>query len=314
MTILMTDEDVARFIAPDPGAVVRLIREAVRAAEHGSLLGGPRRVLDLGSGAMTVTPGVLDDRVWGYRIYDSIPHPSGGRGDHVTVVADQPTGKVRAIHVGRKLGEHRTGAIGGVAVDLLARRDATRVGVIGVGRQAWTQVWAITAVREGATFAVYSRDAQARTAFASRIGRELGATAFAVESPEEAVREKDVLVTATSSTSPVFDADWLSPGTHVNAVGPKSVAGHELPFELVERADVLVTDSTAQCRAYDPPFLLPGNPGTAYPVSLGAVDLGTAPGRGASGDVTVYISTGLAGTEVVLAEGLAKFLASERYR
>lgn len=128
------------------------------------------------------------------------------------------------------------------------------------------------------------------------------------------MREKDVLVTATSSTSPVFDADELSPGTHVNAVGSKSVAGHDLPFEAVERADVLVTDSTAQCRAYDPPFLLRGDPGTAYPVSLGAVDLGTALGRGAGDDITVYFSTGPAGTEVALAEMLADFLMQERYQ
>jgi ornithine cyclodeaminase len=97
----------------------------------------------------------------------------------------------------------------------------------------------------------------------------------------------------------VVAASWIRDGTHVNTVGPKVVSAHETPVELAERAAVVVSDSPAQAAAYDEPFF------TNRPLThLGAVLTGDVPGRRTVDDVTLYCSTGLAGSEVVIADAL----------
>ncbi|MFE9429105.1 ornithine cyclodeaminase family protein [Kitasatospora sp. NPDC006697] len=201
---------------------------------------------------------------------------------------------------GDELGARRTGAIGAVAVDTAARPGPVRLGLVGAGRQAWAQLWAISAVRDVTDVAVAARRPERAQEFARRAADELGHTVRPVARVAEAVRERDVVVVATTSAQPVLDADWIAPGTHVTTLGPKTLARHEIPAALADRAQVLITDSPAQANNYPQPHILP----TDRMVGLGAVLTGAAPARTSEEDITVFCSVGLAGTEVAVAAAL----------
>ncbi len=273
------------------------MREAVVAAEQGRLQAPPRTHTDLGTGRLVFTTGALDGVWFGYRSYDTF---GLDRGQQIVVVHSARTGSVLGIAVGNTLGQLRTGALGGLAVDMLARPNAATLGVIGTGPQAWRQVWAAAAVRPISAVSVHSRTPAHATRFAGRLRDHLGIEAVVEASAWEAVRDRDIVVLATTSTTPILDPAWLSPGTHVTTVGPKQAGSAELGLDLVDAADLVVTDSLAQLHGYDPPSIVADSHHAERVRSLGAVVTGTSPGRRSATDVTLYLSVGLAGTEVHL--------------
>ncbi|MEV4622879.1 ornithine cyclodeaminase family protein [Asanoa sp. NPDC049573] len=301
MPLLLTDPDVAARL--DASTAVAAMRDALVAAHEGRLIAPPRASAVLEGGRLVMTAGHLADEWYGFRSYDTFGHADG---EQLVVLHDAGDGRIRAIAVGEEIGSRRTGALGGAAVDLLARPDAGTVGVIGSGRQAWTQLWAAAAVRPLRAVSVFSRSAARRAAFAARVRAELGVPATPAESAAEAVRGRDVVVVATTSERPVLAATDLSPGTHVNLVGFKQRGRAEYGLDLLARAAVLATDSPAQAGAYDPPLLLAGD----APRDLGAIAAGALPGRTTADEISVFVSVGLAGTEVFLLDRVAALLTS----
>ena len=307
MTLLFSDDDVAATL--DAPLTVEAMRDALLAAHQGRLIAPPRASASLGGGRMVLTAGHLTGEWYGFRSYDTFGHPESGQ---LVVLHDAGTGAVRAIAVGEELGSRRTGGLGGVAVDALARPDAATLGVVGSGRQAWTQVWAAAAVRPLREVTVHSRSAANREAFAARVRAELDVPARAVGSATAAVAGRDIVVLATTSRTPVLDARDLAPGTHVNTVGFKQRHRAEFGVDLLDAADVLVTDSPAQAAAYDPPMLAVLPPYAERLRDLGAVLAGAVPGRTGADQLSVFCSTGLAGTEVFLLDRLARVGAPTR--
>lgn len=305
MPLLLTDVDVAAEL--DASTAVAAMRDALLAAYDGRLVAPPRASARLNGGRMVLTAGQFADRWYGFRSYDTFGRADG---EQVVVLHDAGTGRVRAIAAGSEVGSRRTGAIGGVAVDVLARPDAGALAVIGAGGQAWTQVWATAAVRPLREVRVYSRTSAGREAFASRVRTELGVPARAVGSAPVALRGADLVVLATTSPVPVISAGDLASGVHVNAVGFKQRDRAEFGPDLLDRADVLVTDSPDQALAYDPPMLAAAPPYLDRLRHLGAVLAGAVPGRTATDEVTLFCSVGLAGSEVFLLDRLAQIVGS----
>src|SRR5919107_516861 len=178
------------------------MRDALLAAHAGTLIAPPRASATLEGGRLVMTAGHLADEWYGFRSYDTFGHESG---EQLVVLHDALTGRIRAIGVGEEVGSRRTGAIGGVAVDALARPDATTLGVVGAGAQAWTQAWAAAAVRPLTEVTVFSRTPSGRESFAARVKAELGVPARAADTAAEAVRDRDVVILATTSPAPVLD-------------------------------------------------------------------------------------------------------------
>lgn len=296
VVLLLTDADVdARLDAP---TAVAAMRDALRAAHDGALIAPPRATATLEGGRLVMTAGHLADEWYGFRSYDTFGHAAG---EQLVVLHDARTGRIRAIAVGEEIGSRRTGAIGGVAVDALARPDAATLGVIGAGAQAWTQVWAAAAVRPLTAVSVFSRTPARRAAFAARVRAELGIPATVAGSAVETVRDKDIVVLATTSPTPILDAVDLAPGTHVNAVGFKQRGRAEFGPDLPAAAGLIATDSPAQADAYEPPIAVP----VGRMRHLGAIVAGAEAGRTSSGEITLFCSVGLAGTEVFLLDRLA---------
>lgn len=293
----LTDEEFDRRVPMERalGAVERAFYEHA----GGTLTAPPRFSLDLDGGSLVFTAGAATKQgVMGFRVYETFPDSPDDQ--QLVSAYDSQTGEFLGSVLGYRVGAVRTGAIGGIAIDRLAREDAATLGIIGSGRQARTQLEAATVVRAFERVRVYSPTPAHRERFAREMSEKLDLTIAAVETPEDAVRGADVLITATSSHEPVFDPEWLSSGVHVNSLGPKFAGASELDPDVAERADRIATDSFAQVEGYSRPFFLDRTDRNRL-IELSEVVGVEAVGRSETDEISLFCSVGLAGTEVVLA-------------
>ncbi|EJZ17928.1 ornithine cyclodeaminase family protein [Rhizobium sp. Pop5] len=254
-----------------------------------------------GQGDLVFTVGgVLGDKpLAGFRVYETF-----GGADQIVAVWSADEARLKGICVGERLGSLRTGAIGGIAIRHLSAPDARSVGIIGSGAQARTQLAAAAAVRKLNLVRVYSRSEENRVAFAEEMQRTLGLAVEPAGSARDAVRDADIVISATTSRTPVIHAADLKPGVHINTVGPKTRDGHELGLDIADAAAVIATDSPEQTRAYASPFFLAGSGHEHRMTDLAEIIAGRASGRRSPEDMTLFCSVGLAGTEVVVASAV----------
>jgi alanine dehydrogenase len=217
----------------------------------------------------------------------------GNRGiptHHALILLFRPeTGEPLAILDGRLITEMRTAAVSAVATRLLARPDASVLAILGSGVQARSHLEALRLVRGFSDVRVWSpRNAGA---FAERFGVRAAASA------EQAVRGADVVVVATAARTPVLFGEWLSPGTHVNAVGAVRPDWRELDDEAVRRARLYVESREAASREAGDVIAA----GEVF-AEIGEVVAGTRPGRQSAEEVTLFKSVGVAVEDVVAAD------------
>lgn len=300
--IFFDDELRARLSAHD---AIRWMGEAIDEHHLGHMESPARLGVDLAGSPLIFTTGRLKGSWYGYRSYGPT---TGLSTQQVVVVHDETSGEVSAISVGNELGPRRTGAIGAVAVDALTSPRATTMAIIGTGPQALTQLWAISAVRQLADVKVFSRDASRRDAFVQRARSHSHAPCRSVSSAREAVRGADLVILATTSSTPVIDTQWLEPNAYVATLGPKQMGRSEFPADLAGVAVAIVTDSLSQIDAYDPPTVLVETSQRQRVTTLGRVRADQVKPRGEG--ITLFFSVGLAGTEVYLLNQLAMTVAS----
>ena len=198
---------------------------------------------------------------------------------------------------GTLITEMRTGAASAVATDLLARRDASVLAIIGSGVQARSHLTALRLVRQFSDVRVWSPRHADR--FAARFGVR------AVGSAEDAVRGADVIVVATMSRVPVVHGGWVSPGAHVNAVGAVRPDWRELDDDLVTRARLFVESREAALRESGDAI----KAGTVV-AEIGELIAHTAAGRRTEDEITLYKSVGIA-VEDIAAANLVYRLAQQ---
>ncbi len=209
---------------------------------------------------------------------------------------DAKAGGLTAILDADHLGQVRTGAASGVATKKLARADASTVGMIGTGRQARTQLEAICKVRSIQNAKVYGRDEARRSAFATEMSDVCGVEVEPVATARDAVVNRDIVITATSSREPVLLGEWLSPGTHVNLMGSNYLASAEADVEVFRRAKLVTIDSKDQGRLEAGDFVAAmGEHIMSWPdvKEFAQVLVNRYPGRESADDITVFKSLGL---------------------
>lgn len=274
--------------------IVDAIRAFVVADARGLATSPPRQGVDFPDGRIVFTSGGLGDLA-GFRAYETFRAPYRGGEDQIVAVWNTRTGALEGVCLGAKLGALRTGALGGIAVDALAPETAATCAIIGTGQQARTQLLGILACRRLTQVRVYSRDAARREAFVAGFAGDPAVCMIACASTGEAVAGADIVVLATDATSPVIDASMLAEAAHVTTLGPKLAGAHELPLDaVVDR--LIVSDSPQQIRGLGERHMLHGHPCLAEMHHLGeilAIERPAAPRR------SLYLSAGLAGTEVV---------------
>jgi ornithine cyclodeaminase/alanine dehydrogenase-like protein (mu-crystallin family) len=281
---------------------IGLVEESFRQFAAGVAVNHPRRRLILPAGSILHYMAGGNSDYFGIKVYSSNPKT----GAHFTFLLYRSAdGMPLATIEANRLGQIRTGAASGVATKYLARENARVLGVIGSGFQAQTQIVSVAAVRGLTEVRVWSRNSERRTAFAAECARKFGLPVRAADTAREAVEGADIVVTATNSKEPVLQADWISPGTHINAMGSNWATRRELPSELVlHRASVVAVDSVEDGQLESGDLVIPmkENPGIAFPArELGEIVAGKAPGRVSADDITVFKSNGLAIQDVAAA-------------
>lgn len=237
----------------------------------------------------------------GYKAYVTGNFPA----QFLVTLYDPKTGDLQAWIQADYLGQVRTGAASGVATKTLARADAKTLGIIGTGKQARTQCEAIAKVRSLSEVHVYSSNPDRRQAFASEMSKTCGIPVTAVDSAEEAVAGKDIVVTATNAREPVLKGDWLSDGCHVNLVGSNFLSKAEADVRVFERAAFVVTDSKDQAKYEAGDFVQALKDGVLHwseVTDLSHILTGRYPGRQNANDITVFKSLGLGVQDIAVAE------------
>jgi alanine dehydrogenase len=242
-----------------------------------------------------------------------------GAGDawFMTPVFDAESGEPLALLDGASMNPFKTGAAGAVAVDALAREDATELAVIGSGAQARGQVATTATVRAFDAVRVFSPTPENREAFVADFDERLDAEVTAVGSASAALAGADVVITATTASDPVIDDRDVEPGTHVTAMGQYNPEKNELPPELVARATYVpdlraraTQDAGSYLAAVEAGLIAEGE---GIAADIGAVVAGDHPGRTSDDEVTVFDSGGT-GVETVAAAHMLYQRASEKGR
>jgi ornithine cyclodeaminase/alanine dehydrogenase-like protein (mu-crystallin family) len=219
----------------------------------------------------------------------------------LVVVLDASTGAPVALIEGGHLTAMRTGATSALATRLMARIDSRTVALFGAGVQARTQLAGIRAVRDIREVRIVSRHAES----AARLAGELtGVDTRVLRDATEAVHGADIVITATTSPTPLFPGHALEPGTHVNAIGAYAATMREVDSAAIQRARVIVdTREGALAEAGD--LLIPIRErviGANHIVAeLGQVVSGEIPGRTSDVEITLFKSVGHAAQDVALA-------------
>ncbi|VFR41652.1 Ornithine cyclodeaminase [plant metagenome] len=217
-----------------------------------------------------------------------------GLPSHNSIIAvfDQEVGKVAALIEAGVVNAYRTSAADAVATDALARPDARVLAIFGAGNQAGYECQAIARIRPIDTVLVVNRDAAETETFIARLASH-GLRARA-EAPQAACQQADIIVTATPSQSPLFDADWVRPGTHVSTMGADSKGKQEAPAALMARARLFCDLPEQSTRIGELQHVAADIAAGRLSVTpIGAVLAGEAQGRQDRADITVFDSSGL---------------------
>lgn len=295
---IFDDAEILRKITPK--LAVTVMRSALEALSDGLLSAPPRISSDLETVKIDFTSGSFKNNWFGYR---SNPTINGKEGEQIVTLHDYATGKIQAVSIGNVLGPLRTGAIGALAVDLMSRKTASTVTILGSGPQAWSQIWAISSVRDLSKVKIYSPNEQRRTALVQRIRTELEIDAIAADNEQTAVQDSDIIVLATNSRQPVINSEWLSPHAHINTLGPKYRGNSEFGTDLIERCKLAATDSPKQLETYADHLIFSKeqlNEVIGLSSLINKTDLNQLESR----RPTIFLSVGLAGTEVFLLQAL----------
>lgn len=299
MTLFLDENCVAELVGMDDA--LEAVEEVFGEVGRGNVTNVPRVRAPLKDGTLRITAAVLNYRgYYGVKVSSTtIFESSAGR---VFSLYKADTGELAAIVQVFAMGALRTGAASGIATKYMARTDASRLGVIGTGRQARTQVEAICKIRPIEEILVFSRSAENRARFCAELA-DMG-EAVPVHSAEAAVRDCDIVVTATTATEPVLLGDWLAPGTHVNAIGANYEYRRETDSAAIGRTAIIATDDLEQVKYEATDLTAPvaeGIIGWDRVVGLGDIVAGNTPGRQTDQDITLFKSLGVALEDVALA-------------
>ena len=213
------------------------------------------------------------------------------------LLQDPETGDVICIMDGGYLTAVRTGAASGVATSYLARKDKGQVaGIFGAGVQAKMQLWAVAEARDLSKAIVFDLSEEAVKKFISEMGTRLKLEIIPASGPDE-VLTADILITATSSTTPVFDGNKVKDGTHINGIGSHTPTARELDTAVVKRSK-FVGDSLEACFKEAGDIIIPVNAGEIakehFHAELGDLITGKKAGRVNDSEITIFKSNGLA--------------------
>jgi alanine dehydrogenase len=304
MALLLRESHVEQLLTMK--TTLELIERVHREYSTGNAIDVPRERTRLPKAALHILQGAVPSAgIFGYKAYTS-----SREGVRFLVYGfSAERGNLDVVVEANRLGMMRTGAAGGVAAKWLARPDARVVGIFGSGWQAQGQLEALAEVRKLERVKVFSRTAEKVARFCDAMRQKLSLDVVPAKSAEDAVKGSDIVVTITTSATPVFDGEWLAPGTHVNAAGSNSLLRQEIDEATVRRSNPVVVDSrpSAMKEAGDLlPSLEKGRLNVGMLAELGEIVAGLRAGRTGAEQITLFESQGMAMQDLIIAAELMK--------
>jgi len=289
MTLILSRDEIKSLL--NLSKAIELTEDAFKQQANGQVVTHtPYHIPVGGRGALRVVSGaILGSRRVGVRMGAS----SGlGGGDRMyAALFDTESGELLSF-MGFPFGTLRTAAHVALAAKYMAREDAQRLGLFGVGRNALGILKALASVRPIREIYVSSRDPERRKKFCDEAVQQLGIKVQGVDNPEQAVRGMEVVLTATNSLTPIFPESWVESGTHVSSMGKPTELSHGLHL----KASRIVVGSQEQERNYS-------NSSVALPLveltaegklswsripELGELVSGRVPGRESRDEINIF--------------------------
>jgi ornithine cyclodeaminase len=224
------------------------------------------------------------------------------------LLLDPETGLVNALIDGTELTRMRTGAVSGLATELLANEDASVGALFGTGGQAASQLEAVLTARKLKEVRIYDTFPERIKPFIERVSsvaEVFGTRLVAASSSDEAIDQADVITAVTTATNPVFDGSRVNSGAHVNGVGTYVPHKRELDSAIIRRAGKIYVDNMEAIMAEAGDLLIPIKEGHLKKEDisgeLGDLILGRTPGRASHNEITVMKTVGFATLDIVIA-------------
>src|SRR5437667_5145605 len=289
MALIFSREEIQPLLSLSKA--IELTEDAFKQQASGQVVPhAPYHIPVGGHSALRVVSGaLLGSRRVGVRLGPNSGLAGGGR--MYSVLFDTESGELLSF-MGFPFGTLRTAAHVALAAKHMAREDAKRLGLFGVGRNAIGILKALVSVRPIKEVVVSSRDPERRKNFCAEVMQQVEVKALSAENPEEAVRGMDVILTATNSLTPIFSESWVEPGTHVSSMGKPT----ELSRGLHLKANRIVVGSQEQERNYnDRSAALPlveltaeGKLSWSRIPELGELVSGRVPGREGREEINIF--------------------------
>lgn len=300
----------------DHRTCIDLMKDAMIALAEGRSQQLLRGIIDLGEGDLFgVMPGALDGAGFGAKIISVFPAAAADGSSHqgVIILFDRASGAPVCVIDASAVTAIRTAAASAAATDALARPDASRLAIFGTGEQAWHHVAAIRHMRPLTDVRVWGRVPEKANALAGRIVHDLGLSACSVASVADAVSDADIICTLTGAAEPILLDAHIADGVHINAVGSSRAGPSEIDPVLVARAR-FVPDHREGVLAQGAEYLRAREAGLITEAhvlpEIGHIFSGSAPGREAASDVTIYKSLGSIVQDLACAAWLWKTYSS----
>lgn len=244
-------------------------------------------------------------------------NPKRGLDTHLGAVLlfSGDTGQLLAVMNASAITAIRTAAVSAVATKLLARSDSAELAIIGSGVQARSHLMAMAAVRSFRRARIAGHDIAAASKMAHQFRDRVRFPLEPVANVEAAVRDADVIVTATSSREPVLQRQWIKRGVHINLVGSSIPSAREADSATMA-AGTLFVDRRESTQNESGDYLFPLREGAIPPdhirAEVGEVLTGFAKGRTSDDEITIFKSLGLAIEDLATAAYLYKKAQAER--
>ncbi|MEP6818632.1 MAG: ornithine cyclodeaminase family protein [bacterium] len=313
MKVLVLSHDEVVELLPMKECIA-VMREALIALAAGQVHQPLRTIIRPpdAAGLMGLMPSYIsgDRAAFGLKAICVFPgNPSRGKDAHqgAVLLFSAETGELLAMMNASAITSVRTAAVSGVATDLLARKDAGKLAIIGTGVQARSHLAAMSQVRLIKRCRIASRHIEHAEEFAQEMRLSFSFPLEPVATVAEALEGADLIVTATTSSEPVVKREWISPGAHLNLVGACTPNAREVDSATMAVAGVFVDrrESTIN-EAGDYLFAL--RDGAIGPdhirAEIGEVLQGDKPGRTSLEEITLFKSLGLAVEDLAAAEYL----------
>ncbi|MCK4371427.1 MAG: ornithine cyclodeaminase family protein, partial [Candidatus Lokiarchaeota archaeon] len=310
MVRILTKENVTQLLTmPD---ALEYVEEAYKQLSLGNAL-VPQRIAitDPAPGLTLIMPGIIGGEMNALAtkivsVYKQNPE----KYNMPTVLAkvmvqDINTGDIVGIMDGSLITAMRTGAATGVSVKYLARKNSTTMGIYSAGVQARKQVsavfWGLNEKLEKCK--VYDLKKEVADGFKKELENELGIEIEIVNSGDNLLTDTDIIVAATTSTTPLFSGDKVAEGTHISSIGAHAPEARELDSVIIKRASLLTAGLKEACLAEAGDYIIPINEGVIREndiISIGEIINGNISGRTSDSEITVFKSVGISAQDVAV--------------